>query len=294
MPHEVDIDAAAPPPTTSKVASDTLKIGTDENHWLYHPSSQTYDLTRQRCPPSATLALRTTTQSLLLAPRRTALVVIDMQNFFLSEKLGRGDGGRNLSPGIARACKAVRKAGGIVVWINWGVPANCDGMPPIILRSFSLPTTFSVQADADGKEGKANPGVYTGFGSELPDGLGKLLVKDTWSADVHDSLKPEMLPEDILIDKYRISGFPGTRLEDTLRSRGIDTLIFTGVNTDQCVMSSFIDAMNLGFDVIMLDDCCATTSPIGHHSACVDNAESFMGFVSNVEWVEEGVAKLGA
>ncbi|GAO51035.1 Isochorismatase hydrolase [Saitoella complicata NRRL Y-17804] len=255
-----------------------FQIGTEENHWTYSSSSNTYDLTRgyPSCHPSITL--RTTSQNLRIAPTRTALVVIDMQNFFISEKLERGRGGLDLIDPIKASCSALREAGGTVVWVNWGIPENLDGVPPSTLRIFS---TGAHLPDAP------KAAAFLGFGQELPNDLGPLLVKDSWSAALHPDLAASAHPSDIHIDKFRISAFPGTRFEDTLRARGITTLLFAGVNTDQCVMSSFMDALNAGFDPVLIDDCCATTSPEGAHSACMVNAETVLGFVTRSEWIVE-------
>ena len=71
-------------------------------------------------------------------------------------------------------------------------------LPPCILRSFHRQQPSGV--------------TYAGFGSELPDGLGQLLVKGSWSAEVYHTLNNEVKTAksggtDIWIDKVRISGF---------------------------------------------------------------------------------------
>jgi len=53
-------------------------------------------------------------------------------------------------------------------------------------------------------------------------------------------------PEDIKVDKHRISGFWDTPLDSILRNLGTRTVLFSGVNTDQCVMHSLTDANFLG------------------------------------------------
>lgn len=92
-------------------------------------------------------------------------------------------------------------------------------MPPCVLRSFSRDVSPST--------------IYKGFGSQLPDHLGPLLTKGSWSAEVAQGLADAVDPSDIMIDKVRISGFWSTRLETVLRARGINTLFLSGVNTDQ-------------------------------------------------------------
>lgn len=51
-------------------------------------------------------------------------------------------------------------------------------------------------------------------------------------------------------------------LHDAIKDR-FRTLLFAGVNTDQCVLGTLVDAYNRGFDCIMLEDCCGTPTPGG-------------------------------
>jgi len=44
----------------------------------------------------------------------------------------------------------------------------------------------------------------------------------------------EQMPQDIRVDKYRMSGFWDTPLDSILRNLGRTTLFFAGVNADQC------------------------------------------------------------
>ena len=50
----------------------------------------------------------------------------------------------------------------------------------------------------------------------------------------------ELTPEagDIRVDKYRMSGFWDTPLDSVLRNLGVTTLLFAGVNVDQCVLAT--------------------------------------------------------
>ncbi len=66
---------------------------------------------------------------------------------------------------------------------------------------------------------------------------------------------------DIRVDKHRMSGFWDTPLDSILRNLGVTTLLFGGVNADQCVLHTLADANFLGYDTLMVGDCTATTSP---------------------------------
>jgi nicotinamidase-related amidase len=106
-----------------------------------------------------------------------------------------------------------------------------------------------------------------------------VLEKDSWAAAVVDEL--EQAPGDIRVDKYRISGFWDTPLDSILRNLGIRSILFAGVNTDQCVLHSLTDANFLGYGCILVEDCCATTSPDFCTEATVWNVKKCFGFVTD-------------
>jgi nicotinamidase-related amidase len=121
--------------------------------------------------------------------------------------------------------------------------------------------------------------VGIGLGDPLPGSSAHVLEKDSWAAAVVDELKQE--PEDIKVDKYRISGFWDTPLDSILRNLGTKSILFAGVNTDQCVLHSLTDANFLGYGCILVDDCCATTSPDFCTEATIWNVRKCFGFVTN-------------
>src|SRR5260370_28476418 len=65
-------------------------------------------------------------------------------------------------------------------------------------------------------------------------------------------------PGDILLDKPRFGAFHGTDLELILRSRGIDTLIITGIATNVCCETTAREAAVRDFRVFFLSDGTAT------------------------------------
>jgi hypothetical protein len=69
-------------------AQDTLTFGPPHSQWVYHRSTKTYDLSRDR---KYTLTVSTTKgpeeTKIKMAAGLTALVVVDMQNFFLSDRV---------------------------------------------------------------------------------------------------------------------------------------------------------------------------------------------------------------
>lgn len=81
----------------------------------------------------------------------------------------------------------------------------------------------------------------------------------SWGAEVVDELPVEA--RDIVIPKRRYSGFFQTSLDLTLRERGIDTVIVTGVVTNICVRSTVHDAFFLRYKVLVPEDLVMATSP---------------------------------
>jgi nicotinamidase-related amidase len=118
-----------------------------------------------------------------------------------------------------------------------------------------------------------------GIGDPLPGSDARVLTKDSWAAAVVDEL--EQKPEDIKVDKHRISGFWDTPLDSILRNLGVKTAMFAGVNTDQCVLHSLTDANFLGYGCILVEDCCATSSPDFCREATIWNVKRCFGFVTD-------------
>ena len=82
------------------------------------------------------------------------------------------------------------------------------------------------------------------------------MVEGTSGVNIVDELRPA--PGDHIIWKRRSNAFYNSDLELMLRSRGIDTLIITGVVTDGCVANTVRGARERDLHVIVLSDCCAT------------------------------------
>ena len=89
---------------------------------------------------------------------------------------------------------------------------------------------------------------------------------ETDSIEVADIIKPQ--PQDIIIDKYRYSGFYESGLEVMLKGLGIEHLIIGGVLTDVCVFATVMDAYYRDYQVSLVEDMCGTTTE-GAHMATV-------------------------
>ena len=105
---------------------------------------------------------------------------------------------------------------------------------------------------------------------------GRALFKGTWNAALHDPLAASFIQSqslampDVLFHKNRNSGMCEAMKECTgyLEGKGIRTLLFTGMNTDQCVLATAFNAQMKGFDTILLNDGCVTDSPAFAQQGC--------------------------
>jgi nicotinamidase-related amidase len=195
---------------------------------------------------------------------RTALLVIDMQNDFCHPQGWLASIGVDVAPARAPIAPlqallpALRRAGTPVVWLNWGNRPDRLNLSPSALHVYKP------------------SGRGVGLGDPLPGSGARVLEAGSWSAGVVDELG--IAPSDIRVDKYRMSGFWDTPLDAILRNLGITTLLFAGVNADQCVLCSLQDANFLGYDCLLLQDCTATTSPSYCLDATLYNVRQCFGF----------------
>ena len=83
--------------------------------------------------------------------------------------------------------------------------------------------------------------------------------------EVVDAVAP--LPDDIVIDHLGTSAFVGGELQHLLDSRGIDTLVLTGVATNVIVEGTARDAGNRNLRAFVLSDCCTAADPATHESS---------------------------
>ena len=90
-------------------------------------------------------------------------------------------------------------------------------------------------------------------------------IRGTEGVKVMAELEPG--PADLIVEKRMLSAFFGTDLDFTLRQKEIRSLIVTGVATWACVLKTVFDAAELGYEVVVPADCCASPSPEGHDAA---------------------------
>src|SRR5258708_34232585 len=67
-----------------------------------------------------------------------------------------------------------------------------------------------------------------------------------------------------IIDKPAYSGFHESPLASFLSELGIGTLVVTGAETAVCVLATVLDAVDLGFRVVLVEDALCSSSDAGH------------------------------
>jgi nicotinamidase-related amidase len=166
------------------------------------------------------------------------LVIIDPQNDFLhlegwyAEKgIDIGHMRRTIEP-LKQLIKDCRAKNIPIVWTRHGTRGLEDGGPFMRLRPFL-----------------AEGGLRQG----------------TWGYQVLEELGPR--EEDWYIEKTRLSAFYQTNLESVLRALNADTVLYTGVLTNQCVAATSKDSTFRDFKSIVVEDCTGTTFPHLHDPA---------------------------
>lgn len=193
---------------------------------------------------------------------RTALVVVDMQNYFVAEGFAAEvPAARGIVPNINRMAKALRAAGGTVVWIQ------------------------TTAVGALEQWGNHHKHMLT------PDRVNKRL---TQLDESHEGFKVypklEALPTDLRVKKIKYSAFiaGSSDIDAQLKALGIETLLVTGTVTNVCCESTARDAMMLDYRVAMLSDGNASLTD-EEHAASLNN---FLIFFGDVMTTDEAIGRL--
>ena len=108
------------------------------------------------------------------------------------------------------------------------------------------------------------------------------LVEGTWGAEIHEQVAPQK--GEAVVTKRAASAFAASDLDQILRAGHIGTLILAGVATNFVVEGTARQASDLGFNTIVVSDCCASMSQEAHDSA-LTTALPFLATISNLEEV---------
>jgi len=197
---------------------------------------------------------------------QTAVVVVDMQNAFLS-KGGMFDlAGFDISgaPPVIEVHQRLLAG------------ARAAGVKVIYLQ-------MTYRPDLSDAGGPSSPNYHKELGMVMmrgrPELAGTLITENTWDWQIVDELVPQA--GDRVIQKSRYSGFWGTNLDNYLRSENIRYLLFTGVATNVCVESTARDAFFAEYWPILVEDAMNHSGPDFNRQATLWNFEHAFGWVTN-------------
>ena len=115
---------------------------------------------------------------------------------------------------------------------------------------------------------------------------GNMLVEDGWGIRFHPALAPEQ--GEFVIHKRGVSALAGTELDRYLRLRGIRTLTLCGVLTNFVVEGTAREAVDRGYAVIVLADCCAALDDDQHRFA-LEKILPMLGTVTTADAFEHAL-----
>jgi len=98
-------------------------------------------------------------------------------------------------------------------------------------------------------------------------------------------LVPELaryVPPVRIVDKPAYSAFSNPALASLLVELGIGTVVISGAETDVCVLSTVLSAVDLGFRVVMVEDALCSSSDVGHDALMTMYRTRFHGQVDLV------------
>lgn len=166
-----------------------------------------------------------------LVPERTALVVVDMVPFFITQNPYC----RGIVPNIHVLAEAMRQSGGHVAWV---LPAS------------AAPSRWAVEF----------------YGEKVAE----MFAASGGTGAAHTRLAPYFLPEhhDMVVEKTAASAFfpNACPLRDLLKKKDINTVLVAGTVTNVCCESTVRDAATLGYRVIMVADANAAKCDADHNA----------------------------
>jgi ureidoacrylate peracid hydrolase len=191
-------------------------------------------------------------------PRYAALIVVDVQNDFVSPEGSAGKRGDDVGaamamiPNLTRLIDEARKVGLTIVYIR---------------------TTHSEWTDTASW-------IYR---TSQKSGL-NTCREGTWGAEFYDGIAP--LPSERLVIKHRYSAFINTDLNTILKARGIESILVCGVATNVCVETTARDGYMYDYYVTMIDDCSAAYDAKLHMNT-LENIRRHFGLVASSHQITE-------
>ena len=180
-------------------------------------------------------------EALTLDPDRCALVIQDMQNDVIMEGGAFAESGapdhakeQNVVDNVKALAETCRSKGIPVIHVWYIVEEGAPGL-------------------------KLNAPLFQGVKE------GNALVRGTWGAAPVEGLEAQ--DGDLVVEKMRMSGWQGTKLELILAGLGRDTIIVTGAWTNMSIEHTARTGADKGYFVVVPEDGCSTMNPDWHNAS---------------------------
>lgn len=191
-----------------------------------------------------------------LDPAKSALIVVDMQRYFVRPEYPFAQTIEKVMPGATA---------GYFARVNSTVLGNTQGLLATF-RSRGLPVIY-LGAGCCMEEGRDLPAWMRDF-----DEVGLSLVGErvhppvnhpSWQID--DAVAP--LPGEMILNKTSSGALASTKLDQTLHNLGVNSLVVCGLTTAVCVTQTARETADRGFRVVVAQDACTEMSVELHEAA---------------------------
>jgi gluconolactonase len=174
-------------------------------------------------------------------PGRAVLIIQDLQNDVMIDNGAFADSGapehakeQNVVENVKRLAEACRAAGIPVIHVHYIVEEGAPGL-------------------------KLNAPLFQGVKEA------NALVRGTWGAAPAEGLEPQ--DGDFVIEKMRMNGWEGTKLETLVKGLGRDTIIVTGAWTNMSIEHTSRTGADKGYYMIVPEDGCSTMNADWHNAS---------------------------
>jgi len=202
---------------------------------------------------------------LSLEADRAALCLVEMQNDIVHESKigGRGLGGvlaaqvqkRGVIPRLKALLAAAHERGVPVLYINYALKPGFPRPNTLLHRRSQREPT---------------------------------LIEGSWGAEIHPELAAA--PQDFVLERtVGVDGSYGTQLYPVLRQLRRTTMLMAGVSTNIAIESIVRASVNRGFDMVVIEDCCASY-PDEWHRFSIENILPLISTVSSAEEVSAALS----
>lgn len=191
-----------------------------------------------------------------IAPDRTALIMVDMQNDFAHDEgifVKRWGKTNRFIKTIIPPCQALLTA------------ARETGVVVVHLRIIN--------------DLLRNPASWHHFW-----GPPNCVIEGTWGAEFVEELAP--VDDEVIITKYTYDGFVDTPLDSVLKKLRVTTLVFAGVDSDVCVRDTAAHGFAIGYTPVFARDALASDSEVAHAGVMQSFAEHYGQVASTGEIIE--------